>query len=217
MKTRTIWNVAAVSVFLALSAPVLAANPVALATSVTGKTDPAVEMFTELDLRAKIVLDPGAEIEFLHYASYQTVVVRGGTLTFTAQCFLLRRGKIVTAKRAKFPKTVALTGASQIGGIVLRGGAGNKKLRVATAPSFILVGKAALDVESIRISRDGRGIVEAANPGRAFHWPADAPRLEKGRAYLVTLKLRGRAEPKTFNVEVKGRGGKGAITLIRLD
>ncbi len=207
--------VAAMAIFLA--SPALAAGPVALATAVTGKTEPVVEPFTEFDARAKITLAPGTEIEFLHYASCQIIVVRDGTLIFTAERYLLRRGKVIRAKRAKCPKTLTLTGASQIGGIVLRGASGAKNMRVAATPSFILVGKRAPDVVSIRIARDGHDIVNAKNPGRAFHWPADAPRLEKGRTYTVTLTLRGQTAPKTFNIKVTDRGGKAAITLIRLD
>jgi hypothetical protein len=120
-------------------------------------------------------------------------------------------------KRVDCPKTVMLPGVSRIGGIVLRGLPSIKKLRVATAPSFILVGSGALDVASIEITRDGRSIAGKTNPGRAFHWPADAPRLENGSVYRVTLKLRGTPEPKIFKVEVRGRSGKGVITLIRID
>lgn len=208
--------------FMALSALALpvesfAASPAALATSITGQTSPAIENFSELQTDTKLTLDPDTEIEFVHYATCQTVVVRGGDLIFTSERFLLRGGNIVTTKRAKCPKTVVLAGASQIGGLVLRSASEAGSLRVGANPTFVLVGDRSESVESIAVSLNGKVVTEAANPGRTFAWPNDAPPLENGQAYTVTVKIEGKEAPETFTVESKSGGSSETLTLIRLD
>jgi len=101
-----------------------AGKPAALALEVSGATTPAVEAFTELETKNPITLDASTTIEFLHYASCKTIIVQGGQLSFTEQRYLYKRGKVLGSKRAECPKSVAASGASQIGGLVLRGRGG---------------------------------------------------------------------------------------------
>ena len=208
-----------VTALFALGVPVevWAKGPAALATSISGKTSPAIESFSELQSSSKLALDPETVVEFVHYATCQTVVVKGGSLSFTSERFLLKGGNIVTTKRAKCPKTVVLAGASQIGGLVLRSASGAGSLRVGTNPTFVLVGERTGSVESITVSQDGKVITQAAVSGRTFTWPKDTPPLENGQAYTVTLKVKGNATPETFTVESKGGGKTDTLTLIRLD
>jgi hypothetical protein len=203
----------------ALTLPVesFATSPAALATSVTGKTSPAIENFSELQSSTKLTLAPDTEVEFVHYATCQTVVVKGGSLSFTAERFLLKGGNIVTTKRAKCPKTVVLAGASQIGGLVLRSASSAGSLRVGANPTFVLVGDRSESVELITVSLDGKTITEAAMPGRTFAWPKDAPPLEDGQAYTVTVRIKGADAPETFTIDSKSGGNTETLTLIRLD
>jgi hypothetical protein len=217
MISRTIVTVFATAIFaLSFAGRSVAKEPVALATSVTGKVQPPIEAFSELQSDTKLQLDPNAEVEFVHYPSCQTILVKGGRLSFTTERFFLKGGLILSTKRAKCPKTVVLAGASQIGGLVLRGGLGGGDLRVGTNPTFVLVGKDTEAVEKISVSQDGKIIAEASNPGRAFDWPKDAPPLQRGQFYTVSVTVKGATEPKTFKVESMGSGA-GALTLIRLD
>jgi hypothetical protein len=91
-----------------------------------------------------------------------------------------------------------------------------RTLKVGASPTFVLVGSDIEAVERITVSQDGKTITEAAKPGRAFNWPADAAHLQDGQDYTVTVQIKGAAEPKTFKVESTGRGAE-ALTLIRLD
>lgn len=193
-----------------------AKGPVALATSVTGKTTPAIDAFSELHSDTRLELLPDTEIEFVHYPTCQTVVVKGGRLSFSSERYFIRKGKILTTQRTKCPKTAVLAGASQIGGLVLRGTSGGRNLRVSPNPTFALVGNGANSVEKIAISLDGKMIAEAENPGRVFKWPDNIPPLQKGQAYKVMLTIKGEEAPESFNVETLG-GSSHAITLIRLD
>ena len=204
------------SLFIAAASwPSLAKGPVALATSVSGQTTPAIEAFSEFQSDTKLKLLADTEIEFVHYPTCQTVIVKGGRLSFSSERYFLKKGKILSTKRAKCPRTVALAGASQIGGLVLRGSSTNKSLKVSLNPTFVLVGDGTGSVEEISVSQDGKLIAEAMKPGRVFHWPENVPSLQKGQTYMVTLKIKGQTETQSFTIESKG--GAEAITLIRLN
>lgn len=195
-----------------------AGTPAALVLDITGPTTPAVEPFSELETKSPIEIDAETTIEFLHYATCQAITVKGGRLNFTSQRYLFKGGKILDTKRAECPKKVALTGASQIGGVVLRGSGGKQdSYRLTTRPSFVLVGADADSYTEINISRDGKSIVEAKLHGRVFFYPDSAPALEKGESYQVTLTPAGGGEPRSFNLTAQGRPKKYALTLIRVD
>ncbi|NKB55984.1 MAG: hypothetical protein GKS00_06580 [Alphaproteobacteria bacterium] len=213
---RIIKVLACLLVFVAAEAH--AGKPAALALDVSGPTTPAVEPFSELETKAPIVLDAETTIEFLHYKSCQAVTVKGGRLNFTEQRYLYKGGKIVSTKRAECPKSVALSGASQIGGVVLRSAGGGKSaLKVTTRPSFVLVGPKADGFMTIRISQKSKLIVEAKLASRVFHYPKTAPTLEKGQSYEVTLSPAGGGKPRNFSLKARGRPKKNALTLIRVD
>jgi len=137
-------------------------------------------------------------------------------LSFTEQRYLYKRGKVLGSKRAECPKSVAASGASQIGGLVLRG-RGGTGVRVTTRPSFVLVGARADGYTSIRISQNGKTIHESALSGRTFHYPDSASTLKKGQSYEVTLAPKDSAKPRKFTLKAQGRPKKGALTLIRVD
>ena len=79
-----IFIVVAISLGLA-STIAHAGTPAALALDVSGSTTPEIEPFSELETKSPIELDPETTVEFLHYASYQAVTVKGGRLNFTKQ------------------------------------------------------------------------------------------------------------------------------------
>ena len=199
--------------------PALAGKPAALALDVSGTTKPAIDPFSELETKTPIELAPDATIEFLHYRSCKAITVQGGRLNFSSERYLFKGGKILETKRAECPKTVALSGASKIGGIVVRGGSGNKKKAVTgtTRPSFVLVGTDADGYAAIRISRQGNTILDAKLHRRSFIYPDAAPTLEKGEFYNVTLTPAGGGKPRSFTLKPRGKPKKYTPTLIRVD
>lgn len=213
-----LWRTLFASVFLTIFGygAAQAGKPAALALEVSGATTPVVEAFTELETKNTITLDASTTIEFLHYASCKTVIVQGGQLSFTEQRYLYKGGKVLGSKRAECPKSVAASGASQIGGVVMRS-AGGGGVRVTTRPSFVLVGARADEFSSIRISQGDRTIHETALDGRTFHYPDSASTLEKGQSYEVTLTPKDGAKPRKFKLKAQGRPKKDALTLIRVD
>jgi len=208
--------VAAIS-FGLVSTAAQAAKPAALALDVSGPTTPQIEPFTELEPKSPIELGPDTTIEFLHYHRCETITVKGGRLNFTSQRYLHKGGKVVSVKRAECAKEVALTGASAIGGIVVRSAGGNKGVKATTRPSFVLVGKNADGYAFLRISENGKTVLESKLHGRAFFYPESAPILKRGNFYTVTLTPAGSGKPKTFKLEARRRPDKYTLTLIRVD
>jgi len=211
---RWILVVAAVAVTVG-AASARAASPAALVFAVTGETEPAVEAFSEIEPGNPIQIGPDTEIEFLHYARCEAVTVRGGRLNFTQERFLASGGKILDRKRSKCPKTIAVSGASEVGGVVLRSGkSGN---RVPTRPTFVLVGARADDFGTIAVSQGDRTLLNSEVEKRVFHWPESAPDLAKGDPYVVTLRTSDGTFEKRLKVRSTGRSGKGTLTLLRVD
>lgn len=215
-------NFRTLKIFALISAVVLAPNlafagePAALALDISGPSKPAVEPFTELETKTPIELDPETTIEFLHYATCKAVTIKGGRLNFTQQRFLHKGGTVLESKRAECPKTVALSGASQIGGVVFRS-ANGKKVTATTRPSIVLVGNQADTYREIRISQRGKTILEAKLHGRSFIYPDNAPTLEKGQQYEVTLTPSDGGKLRTFKLKARGKPKKYTLTLIRVD
>lgn len=208
--------VAAISFGLASTAA-QAAKPAALALDVSGPTTPQIEPFTELEPKSPIELGPDSTIEFLHYHRCETITVKGGRLNFTSQRYLHKGGKVISVKRAECAKEVALTGASAIGGIVVRGGSGKKNVKGTTRPSFVLVGANADSYAFIRISEKDKTVLDAKLHGRTFFYPDSAPILRKGTFYNVTLTPAGSGKPRTFKLEALRPPAKDTLTLIRVD
>ncbi|MBT5109641.1 MAG: hypothetical protein HOM25_13250 [Rhodospirillaceae bacterium] len=192
-------------------------TPAALALDVDGATTPPIEPFTELGRGQKVQLEPGTMMEFMHYATCQSVTIKGGRLSFSGQRYFLKGGKIVKTQRAECPKSVALKGASQIGGVVLRSSKGASTLRVSSKPSFVLIGEQAAHYKSIRVNQGDKTLLEGEIHGRVFHWPDGAPALEKGKSYAVTLVSGSDDKPRVFILKPKGSNKKGAMALIRVD
>ncbi len=194
-----------------------AGTPAALALDVFGPTTPAVEPFSELETKSPIELDADTTMEFLHYASCKAVTVKGGRLNFTKQRYLYKGGKIIEAKRAECPKSVALTGASQIGGVILRGAGKKKSVTATTRPSFVLIGQQADSYANISIAQNGRPVFDAKLHGRVFFYPETAPALTKGQSYDVTLTPSGGGKARNFKIKARNKPKKYTLTLIRVD
>lgn len=191
--------------------------PAALALDIIGSTVPPVEPFTELGRKQKIQLDPGTTMEFMHYASCQSVTIKGGRLSFSKQRYFLKGGKILDTQRAECPKSVALKGASQIGGVVLRSSKGKSTVRASLKPSLVLIGGQSGAYKSLRVTQGNKTLLEGEIKGRVFHWPASASPLQKGKTYAISLIPGSGGKTRVFMLKARPTKKKGAMTLIRLD
>lgn len=207
----------AVIAVLFLSASASAANePAALVLDVSGTTAPQLEAFSEINTNTPVVLDADATVEFMHYAKCETVVLRGGRLVFSSQRYQLRGGQVVRTKRADCPKSVAISGASQIGGVVMRDLGGASVVRVSQKPSLAFIGEESNGYSTIYIRQDGKDILTGKLDGRVFHWPASAPALQANSSYSVTLGADGKPESKAFQIKVRRSTRQSTLSLIRV-
>ncbi len=189
---------------------------VALALEVKGTIQPALEPYSELTAGQGLRLEGEAEIEFLHYATCETVVVRGGELSFSEQRYSVRGGKVADARRGKCPATVSLERDAQIGGVVLRGSPGPHVLSLATRPGFVVVGADRRDYRKLRIRREGQTVFEGELAGGRFEWPKGRAPLDPDGNYTVEL-LSGAGEARAFAFRAEERRGEPPLTVVRLD
>lgn len=189
---------------------------VALALDIRGTTEPVYEPFSEFAAGQSIALKDDAEIEFLHYATCETVVVKGGDLTFSEQRYTVRGGKVADVKRSSCPKTVSLAGESQIGGVVLRSIPGPQVLSLATRPGFIVVGGKRSAYKTLRIRREGQIVFEGQLNGYRFEWPSAQPPLDDDGNYTLEL-VAGTGQSRAFAFRAEKRRGEAPLTVVRVD
>jgi hypothetical protein len=88
--------IACAGISIGLASPVaLAGKPAALVLTLSGAVVPDIEPMSELEVGAVLTLDADAEVEFLHYALCQEIVVRGGEMLITDQGHRIKDGKVI--------------------------------------------------------------------------------------------------------------------------
>lgn len=199
------------------SAAAQGARPtVALFLEVRGTTSPAVEPYSESTAGQRVRLDGDAEIEFLHYATCETVVVRGGDLSFSEQRYSVRGGKVADVRRGKCPTTVSLERDAQIGGVVLRGSPEPRVLSLPTRPAFVVVGSERQSYRKVRIRREGQTLFEGELAAGRFEWPEARSPLDPDGNYTVELQS-GAGDSRAFAFRAEDRRGEPPLTVVRLD
>lgn len=198
------------------SAAAQSARPVALALQIEGATEPALEAFSELTAGQRLRLRDGAEIEFLHYPTCETVTVKGGDLSFSERRYSVRGGEIADVKRSKCPKIVAPAGDSQIGGVVLRSPVGPRVLSLTTRPGFVVVGSKRRSYTKVRILLEGQIVHESALTGNRFEWPSRLEPLDPDGNYTLEL-LSADGETRAFAFRTEERRGEPPLAVVRLD
>lgn len=189
---------------------------VALALDIRGATEPVYEPFSEFAAGQSVTLKDEAEIEFLHYPTCETVVVKGGELAFSEQRYTARGGKVADVKRSKCPKTVSLGSDTQIGGVVLRSIPGPQVLSLATRPGFVVVGGKRHAFKQVRVRREGQILFEGALAGNRFDWPDGRPPLDTDGNYTLEL-IAAPGESRAFAFRAEDRRGEAPLTVVRLD
>ena len=198
-------------------APALAAaEPVALAVDLVGKTEPKVELFDELESGQKFTLADDAKLEFLHYTTCQTVIVQGGRLSFSRENFRVRGGKIVDVKRAKCPELIQLAAEGSAAAVTLRSGGGTK-VKLRAAPSFVVVGRGARGLKRIKVYRGDRQVLESELEGRKFSWPEGSGQLDAGDDYKFELSNTDGSVTHSFDAIVEVKRGKAPLAIVRVD
>lgn len=191
-----------------------ASEPVALILELEGETDPVVEAFGELSAGEAVKLSDTGTMLFLHYPSCAEVTVQGGRLVMSAQRYTLQGGRIVSVDRARCPKTVVLSQAGDVGGVIFRA-AGGKGTKLGARPEFVLAGMKTDSIAQVRIRRGEQTIADVKLKGHNFMWPAEQPDLADGDGYVAELLDAGGGIVQSLNFEVASRG-RPAVTVVRM-
>jgi hypothetical protein len=186
-----------------------AERSVALALEVFGTTMPVVEPYDELLSGQVVKLSAESEIQFLHYGSCATVIVKGGQISFGEVEYKIDQGTIVEAVAGECPTKVYLNRDAQVGGVVFRGAG---LLRLSEQPNFMLIGRCRDQMKSVRISRSGKTVFEFKRMGRELVLPSSTT-LEPGGNYLLELDPGTSADVVMHKFEVDPVAPQ--LTLIR--
>lgn len=186
-----------------------AERSVALALEVFGTTMPVVEPYDELLSGQVVKLSAESEIQFLHYGSCATVIVKGGQISFGGVEYKIDQGTIVEAVAGECPTKVYLNRDAQVGGVVFRGA---RLLRLSEQPNFMLIGRCRDQMKSVRISRSGKTVFEFKRMGRELVLPSSTT-LEPGGNYLLELDPGTSADVVMHKFEVDPVAPQ--LTLIR--
>ena len=208
-------TLSAMVLFAAWSSAMAQADaPVALLLEIDVSAEADVDAFTEVVAGARLSLGAQGRVEFLHYATCENVIVEGGELTFSSRRYSVRKGKIMSTMRAECPEEAALNADTQIAGIVLRSGGGKRKTRLATEPSFVLVGAKRGEVSLARLLRGATTLAEVSVTGMKVTWPSIATPLEAGSDYTLELVL---ANQERLELPVDISRGHPPTVLVRID
>ncbi|MBM3490700.1 MAG: hypothetical protein FJX68_09650 [Alphaproteobacteria bacterium] len=216
-----IWrlSVALAALLLAHGAVAAGKSPVALVTVVHGNMSPPLEAFSEVAAGDAIDLGADGRVEFNHYPKCETVIVKGGRLSFSEQGYTVQRGQIVDAKKTKCAQPVDVQGTTGVGGGLIGGGvvrSAGAVLKLRDKPGFVLLGAARADYKSLRILKDNAVLAEGPVQQNRFSFPAQAAALPPGKDYVVELVPSGNAKGFRVKFEVVSSGGS-ADTLLRVE
>ncbi len=197
----------------ALAAISQASTPVALVLEVTGGTEPPIDAFDEVSAGVSVDLAVGTRLTFSHYPSCSEVTIEGGSVHFTAQKFLLEKGRVVEEKRVRCPSTIELPKEGRVGGLTMRAPAA----KLAPTPRILFLGKEVDALKRVRITHDGTSRFERALTERHFVWPENEAPLEPGKGYVLELVASDSGAIRKLPFEVSTRSRPGSVTIIRLD
>jgi len=196
-----------------LAGAAAAKEPAAMVLETQGAVMPELEAFSELAAGDKVDLGKDGQLSFSHYAKCQNVVVEGGVVQIDAKDYKVTGGKVVDVQQAPCPKNVQLSGAGEIGGVVMRG-IKTSEIKLGERPAFKLTGARSADVKALKIVKNQKTLYEGAVKGQSFAWPAGHEPLQVARGYELHLTGGdGKQTVMTFDV-VKTPGAKEPIVKV---
>ena len=223
----TVWLAAAVS--LVSAGPAFAAGQsspaVALVTDVAGRTEPAVEPFSEMPAGSEVRLAPGATLNVLFYASCEELSITGaGQVTFTEDDLRIADARVASRQSTPCPRKVTVRKDGTVGGVLIRGVPTVKTApALSPTPGFIFAGRAAKAYDRILIAHGDTVVLDAALTTPSFTWPHGTPPLEPGILHtlvLVPAESAGQdAKTVRFNFAAAAPNATDVapVTVIRLE
>ena len=225
MRVQRLSVMMCIVVMLGMGGVACAQEASALVLERSGIIVPDLQPYSEIFVGTTVSLSPGARLVFLHYGTCQTVTTAGGTITFGADAYDLRGGTKEADARGQCPRRVTLKGKGELAGTMMRGigppGIDPKSaFTLSTKPSFVLTGTRAADFSEVRVSKEGKEVLQAPLDGRRFRWPGRAAPLAPDSEYeLVLVPLTAGTDPMEIKFRATAppaRPAGEALTLIHL-
>lgn len=202
-----------------MTCDVQAETAAALVVEKRGASEPEFAPYSEIPIASSVSLSPGTTFVFVHYGTCRTVTVLGGKVTFQALTYSVTGESSSQEIPTPCPRTVRLKGAGETTGITLRSSPASFEL--STTPTFLLIGPAAGDFATIRVSQADRVLLDAPLAGRSFHWPMGTAPLAANADYEMTLVPRAVGQtPMTVKFRVEASTAAASdhpLTLIRIE
>lgn len=176
------------ALFAGFATAALAEQPRALVMDLSGKVEPAISAFDEINDGALIKLDPDAKISLTFYPTCENLTIKGGSIKIAGKKLSVTGGKIVSKAKGECPGNVALAPADLINASII-----TRSIRprpwISPDPSTILaVGAGTGEYTKFSVYSKGEGvIVEAVMKNHKAVWPDGAPKLKPGKMYLFVL------------------------------
>lgn len=195
--------------------------PSALVLEKSGTSAPDLQPYREISAGATISLRGGAKLVFVHYYTCQTVAVVGGTVTFSAESYIIKGGRKESEARVPCPRTVLLKAGGEVAGTLIRSGAAGGALRLSTSPTFVLVGPGADHFSAAKVLKGGKAVLESPLQSRHFRWPTGAEPLVADTEYELSLVPKASAKvPVTMKFRTDSPGvtpSDDTLTLVHVE
>jgi hypothetical protein len=198
---------------------------VALVTDVEGRTDPAVEPFSEMPAGSTVRLAQGATMNVLFYESCEELSIIGaGQVTFTEDELRIADARVTSRQSTPCPRKVTVRKDGTVGGVLIRGFPTVKTVpTLSPTPGFIFAGRSAKAYDHIQVAHGDTVVLDAKLTSPSFAWPRGTPPLEPGIMHTLVLVPAASAGPaaKTvhfnFAAAAPNATGVAPVTVIRLE
>jgi len=166
---------------------------------ITGTTNPALSVWSEISEGAPVVLLPGAELTFLDYMRCKIVTVLGSGKLSLTNGELTTDGMVTRERQGPCPRIHQPSGTSITAGIVMRSPA---VIRVPASSEIIFAGHRANRVMSAALYIPNNGDIkprvqlELINGHRVLL--PDSQTLGADREYTLAIYLEDQAKPTEF-------------------
>lgn len=198
-------------------------RPIALVTSVTGSTHPALSAMTEIPSRARVTIDPGESLTFLLYSKCKLITADAGTLQFGDADFTTT-GQVTREEDAECPERIELiepvVGAGEVPGVTTfrSFAAGAPDLRLRPDTLIVFGGPNRDRVTAATLSLEGRPEEPLMRYSVSSHQgipPYGLPIPMVGKRYTLRLTLSGQARP--LDVTIVGSSGRARFAVVRIN
>ena len=171
-----------------MASTAVAEQPRALVMDLTGKAEPAISAFDELNEGALIKLAGDAQISLTFYPTCEDVTVKGGSIKISGNKLAVTGGKVISKAKGECPGNVALAPADLINASIITRTVKPRPWISPSPAAVVAVGAGTGEYNRFAVYAKGEGVI--VNTDMKDHkaiWPKGAPKLKAGKMYLFVL------------------------------